>query len=388
MSRTPRGFWAVWTAVAVDLLGFGIIIPILPLYAERFGAGPATIGLLFASYSLSQFVFSPIWGRISDRVGRRPILLVTIAGSAVGSLILGLAGSLPLLFLGRMIDGASGASVAVARATVADIAEPAQRPRLMGLLGAAFGLGFVVGPSIGALAALGSPALPFLVAAGISTANLVAGYFRIPETLSKGLSTSHSGAPRALSSTALRLVVLTFIGVTAFAAFETTFSLLGSSRLGMNESSVALVFAGVGLVLVLTQGVLVGRVVPMVGEGAAIRLGLALNALGLGLLAGAGTWALLVPGLALLAVGQGMLTPTLASAVAAAVPGRSGATLGAQQSAGGLARVCGPLLGGALFAVATPLPYAVAAALTLAAFGLVPRLGPAGSEGASPTIAR
>jgi MFS transporter, DHA1 family, tetracycline resistance protein len=214
MSRqaTPRGFWAVWTAVAVDLLGFGIIIPILPLYAERFGASPVTIGLLFASYSLAQFVFSPIWGRVSDRVGRRPILLIAIAGSAVGSLTLGLAGSLPMLFVGRIIDGASGASVAVARATVADIADPGQRPRLMGLLGAAFGLGFVIGPSIGALAALGFPGLPFLVAAAISVANLAAGAIRIPETLQSVVVAPESPGFRSLPSPVLRLVLLTFVG--------------------------------------------------------------------------------------------------------------------------------------------------------------------------------
>lgn len=372
----PRGFWPVWTAVAVDLLGFGIIIPLLPLYAERFGASAFTIGLLFASYSLAQFVFSPIWGRISDRVGRRPILLVTIAGSAIGSLVLGLAGSLPMLFVGRILDGASGASVAVARATVSDVANSDQRPRLMGLLGAAFGLGFVIGPSLGALSSLGSPSLPFFVAAGISVLNLIAGAIRIPETLREPATPAASFGLRSLPNPVLRVVVLTFVGITAFSAFEATFSLLGSARLAMTETIVALVFAGVGLVLVVTQGGMVGPITRALGESTTIRLGLALNIGGFALLSFAESWGVLVPGLVLLAVGQGLLTPTLSSAVAGMVPERAGVALGVQQSAGGLARVVGPALGGALFAAAIPLPYIVAAGLTLIALPIVPRTEP------------
>jgi MFS transporter, DHA1 family, tetracycline resistance protein len=374
----------VWSAVAVDLLGFGIIIPLLPLYAERFGASPLTIGVLFASYSLSQFVLAPLWGRISDKVGRRPILLVAIAGSAVGSLTLGLAGSLGWLFVGRIIDGGSGASIAIARATVADMADPAERPRLMGLLGAAFGVGFVIGPIIGSLAALGSPALPFLVAATIALINLVIGFFRIPETLRpEAVSTSQNGTQN-LPSPAFRLITLTLIGVTAFGAFEATFALLGSSRLGMTGSTVAIVFAGVGTILVFTQAVLVGRSTKRLGERRVLQIGLGLNVAGFAALSMATTWPSLLAGLMLLALGQGLLTPTLSSAIAGIVPGRSGAALGAQQSAAGLGRVIGPLLGGGLFAVAIPLPYAVAGALTLAAFLLVPsRLEPAAS---APTI--
>ena len=368
----PRGFWPVWTAVAVDLLGFGIIIPLLPLYAERFGASATTIGLLFASYSLAQFVFSPIWGRISDRVGRRPILLITIAGSALGSLILGFAGSLPLLFLGRILDGASGASVAVARATVSDVADADQRPRLMGLLGAAFGFGFVVGPALGALASLGSPSLPFFVAAGISVLNFVAGFVRIPETLRAPTARMHGSGLRSLPLPVIRLVILTFVGVTAFSAFEATFSLLGRARLDMTEPTVALVFAGIGIVLVAAQAGLVGPITHALGEARTIRLGLMLNVVGFAVISVAESWLTLPPGLALLALGQGLLTPTLSSAVAGMAPERAGVALGVQQSAGGLARVVGPVIGGALFAAAVPLPYIVAAGLTLIALPITP----------------
>jgi multidrug resistance protein len=383
--RTPAGFWAVWTAVAMDLLGFGIIIPLLPLYADSFGASPATIGVLFASYSLAQFVLSPVWGRISDRVGRKPVLVVTIVGSAVGSLVLGLAGSLTVLFVGRIIDGASGASVAVARATVADVASPEQRPRLMGLLGAAFGFGFVIGPVVGSLAALGGPAVPFFLAAGISALNAIATWIRVPETRVVTEAGAPTGSIRGLSPVVARFVILTFVGVTAFAAFEATFSLLAAERLGLGEAEIGFVFAGIGVLLVGTQGGLIGPATRLVGELALIRIGLALNVVGFLMLSVADTWTLLVPGLAVLALGQGFITPTLASAIAgSARPGMSGAALGVQQSAGGLARVVGPAVGGVLFAIGIPVPYVVAAALTLIALPIVPaavRLDPTVASG-------
>lgn len=374
--RTPEGFWAVWTAVAMDLLGFGIIIPLLPLYADSFGATATTIGILFASYSLAQFVLSPVWGRISDRVGRKPVLVVTIVGSAIGSLTLGLAGSLTVLFIGRIIDGASGASVAVARAAVADVATPEQRPRLMGLLGAAFGFGFVIGPVVGSLAALGGPEIPFFLAAAISAANAIATWIRVPESRVVTAAGASSGSIRDLSGTVGRLVVLTFVGITAFGAFEATFSLLAEVRLGLGEAEIGFVFAGLGVLLVATQGGLIGPATRLVGERQLIRVGLVLNVVGFLMLSTAESWALLIPGLAILALGQGFITPALASAIAgSAEPGRSGAALGVQQSAGGLARVVGPAMGGALFAIELAVPYVVAAGLTLAALPIVPGRG-------------
>ena len=363
----------MWIAVAMDLLGFGIIIPLLPLYADSFGASATTIGVLFASYSLAQFVLSPVWGRISDRVGRKPVLVVTIVGSAVGSLVLGLAGSLTVLFIGRIIDGASGASVAVARATVADVATPDQRPRLMGLLGAAFGFGFVIGPVVGSLAALGGPEVPFFLAAAISAVNAVATWVRVPETRVLTEAAGSAGSIRDLSATVTRFVILTFIGLTAFAAFEATFSLLAADRFGVGEAEIGFIFAGIGILLVGTQGGLIGPATRLVGERALIRIGLVMNVVGFLVLSVAETWALLVPALAILALGQGFITPVLASAIAgSAAPGRSGIALGVQQSAGGLARVVGPAAGGALFAIGVPVPYVVAAGLTLVALPIVP----------------
>lgn len=384
MSRrrgTPPGFWAIWTAVAVDLLGFGIIIPLLPLYADSFGATPATVGLLVASYSLAQFAFAPFWGRVSDRLGRRPILLITIAGSAVGSLILGLAGSITVLFVGRIIDGISGASVSVARAAVADAAAPGERARLMGLLGAAFGVGFVVGPAIGGIAALGGASLPFFVAAAISVVNLAWAALRLPETRPRLVPPTGERAPIGHPGSLRRLIALAFVAVVAFSAFEATFALLGDRRFGMTPTTVALVFAGVGLVLVGTQGALAGPLSRRFGEGGSIRLALGSNLVGFLLIAEAGSPALLFPGLAALAFGQGLLTPMIASAIAGlAPPAASGAALGAHMSASGLARAVGPVVGGILFGVGVALPYRAAAALAVLSLALVPTRLPHAKE--------
>ena len=178
----PPGFGAIWTTVAIDLIGFGIVLPILPRYAEDLSASPGVIGLVVASFSLAQMVGSPLIGRLSDRIGRKPVLILSLAGTAVGSLITGLAGTVWILLLGRIVDGLSGASVSVAQASVADVASPEERPRLLGLLGAAFGVGFVVGPAIGALAAFGGPHIPFFVASAIAGTNAIVALRRLPET--------------------------------------------------------------------------------------------------------------------------------------------------------------------------------------------------------------
>jgi multidrug resistance protein len=364
--------------VALDLVGFGIVLPILPLYAEQFGADAVSATALVASFSGAQLVFSPVWGRVSDRVGRKPLLVLSLAGTAVGSLITGLAGSLGVLFLGRVLDGISGASVSVAQAAVADIAPPEERARLLGLLGAAFGLGFVAGPAIGALAALGGPEVPFLLAAGLAAVNAVVAARRLPET-HPGRSAAASGSPVGSAARTggrtgvLALVAVSFTALTAFSAFEATFALFAEHRLGLRLASVGGVFAGVGLLLVLVQVRLVGPTVARLGEGGTVRAGLLVNAVGLLLVAASHSWALLVPALVLLVVGQGLATPAMSSLVAGKVgPERRGGVLGVQQAAGGLARVVGPLAGGVLFQhVGVPAPYLAGAGVMVLAAAAV-----------------
>ena len=424
----PRGFWVIWTTVAVDLIGFGIVLPILPQYSERFGAGAAVIGLLSASFSLAQLVFAPVWGKLSDRIGRKPIIIISLFGTAIGSLVTGFAGALWVLFLGRIIDGISGASVSVAQAAVADISPARQRARYMGLIGAAFGVGFVAGPAIGALAALGGPKIPFFVAAAIAAVNGLIALKRLPETAHgvKGhplartevvaareaefaaantdaeniaaepaldgpgivepahgalhhTNADHTSADRRAEI--IRLIVVAFVGIVAFSGFEATFSLLASNRYGLGLSATAAVFAGIGVVLVGVQGGLVGPVTRRLGEGGTLRFGLIANCFGLLVLAFDLGWAGLVVALLLLTVGQGLLTPTLSSAVAGRAGLDTGVWLGWQQSAGGAARVVGPLAAGALFQwVGMGWPYAVGAGLAALALTLLPKRSEASSR--------
>ena len=376
--RFPPGYWTIWTTVAVDLVGFGIVAPLLPLYAKRFGATGFVGGLLFSSFSLAQFVCAPLLGRLSDRMGRKPVIVLSLFGTAIGCFLTAAANGLPLLFLGRVIDGASGASVAVAQSAVADLAAPEDRPRLLGMLGAAFGVGFVIGPAIGGLASV-RPALPFVVAGVIAAVNGVAAIVRLPETRAAGAvqrSPEHRLAGLVDATVHRRslgvLLLVMFAATCAFSGFEATFSRFGGVRFGLTLGSAAVVFVGIGLFLTLVQGGLVGPVTSALGHRRAYTLGLSLSGLGLVLLAAATTWWLLVPALAALAFGQGVAAPTLTSLVVDRVPpDQRGQALGFQQSAGALARIVGPAVAGKLFDVRVPLPYLVGAGLTLAALGLL-----------------
>jgi MFS family permease len=383
----PPGFGTIWSAVALDLIGFGIVFPILPLYARRFHVSSTAATGLVAAFSAASFVFSPIWGRVSDRVGRKPILLLSLAGTAVGSLLTGLAGGIVLLYVGRIIDGISGASVSVAQAAVGDVAAPDQRPRLFGLLGAAFGIGFVVGPALGALAALGGPRVPFFVAAVLAGVNALVAARRLPETHRPSLPERRQPDPAHLRREPRRnplavltaahgvsqLIAVAFLTLLSFSAFEATFALFGHARLGFEIGSSAAVFAAIGLVIVVVQGGLVHPVAVRLGELGTLRAGLVALAGGLLGLAFVHSWLALVPALLALTVGEGLANTTMSSALAGrAPPGRRGVMLGAQQSAGGLARVLGPLLGGVLFErVGVGAPYVVGAAVIVVALLLL-----------------
>lgn len=367
-------------------MGFGLVFPILPIYARRFHVSSATATGLVAAFAAATFVFSPIWGRVSDRIGRKPVLLLSLVGTAVGSLLTGLAGGIALLYVGRVLDGISGASVSVAQAAVSDVASLEERARLFGLLGAAFGIGFVAGPALGALAALGGPRLPFFVAAAIAAVNAVIAAKRLPETLPLPARAGEASSPEgsagpvdALAGARSRhpfaalaggrgvgpLIGVAFGALVAFSAFEATFALFGQRRLGFGVGSSAAVFAAIGLVIVAVQGGAVHTVVNRLGEIGTLRAGLAADACGLLVLAFVRSWLLLVPALLALTVGQGLVQTTMSSALAGrANPRRRGEVLGAQQSAGGLARILGPIAGGILFQRVGPgAPYLVGAAV-------------------------
>lgn len=394
-ARAAAGFFVsplgiVFTTVVVDLIGFGIVLPILPLWAQRFGASPVEIGVITASYAVMQMLFAPVWGRLSDRYGRRPIILISLAGSAVSALLIGLAGTLLVIFLARVLQGIAGASYAAAQAYVADVTSPRERARGMGLIGAAFGLGFVLGPAMGALFSAVDPRAPFIAAAVLAAANLALAWRRLPESRRPGAAPAapRPGAlRRALASREVApLLLLSFVATFAFVGMEATFALFGDRRFGYGQVEMGLLFAYIGVASAAAQGGLVGPLVARAGEARVMVAGLGGTAAGLLLVAAAESLWLLLVGLAVLAVAAGLVFSTTTALISLAAGERDqGAILGVTASVGGAARIAGPIVGTVLFQHAgIAMPLLVGAGLfALCALGAV-RLA-AGPAVASPS---
>lgn len=350
---SPLGI--VFTTVLIDLIGFGIVLPILPLWAEDFGANAVVIGVITASYAVMQVLFAPLLGRISDRHGRRPVILLSLVGSIVAFLMVGFAQSLLVIFLARVLQGIAGASYGAAQAYVADVTGPKDRAHGMGLIGAAFGLGFLLGPAIGAGFATIDVRAPFFAAAALAAVNLVLAYRRLPESLRPGAqATVRPGlAALRLALTGRRLAPLmwlTFVANVAFIGMETTFALFGGHRFGYGMVAMALLFTYVGALAVVSQGLLVRRLVPRLGEQRVLLIGLVVTAIGFLLMAPADHLWLLLLGLAPLALGSGLVFATTTALVSlSAADHEQGAILGVTVSVAAAARIVGPLIGGALF---------------------------------------
>ena len=370
-TRYPKGFWTIWSTVALDMVGFGMVVPILGRYADRYGASGFEVGLLFSMFSIAQFFFAPVLGRLSDRIGRKPVIVISLLGTAVGSFLTGAAGALWLLYVARFIDGASGASVSVAQSAITDIASPEDRPRLLGMLGAAFGVGFVFGPAIGGLAALGGPHVPFYLASAFALCNAVAAWFRLPETNTTRVAREAVRMRRRFAVN--RFTGTALLAGSAFAGFEATFALFGERRFDLTEGSAAAVFLVVGVMLVIVQGVLIGPLTKSFGSPRLLASGFVVLVAGFLVLAVAEVWVVLFVALALLSLGQGVVTPSLTSVVADSVaPDKRGEALGVQQSAGALSRIVGPAIAGLTFDhFGVAWPYVVAAVLTVLALVLV-----------------
>jgi DHA1 family tetracycline resistance protein-like MFS transporter len=341
----------VFLIVFIDLVGFGIVIPILPLYVEEYGPSPVVFGLLMASFSVMQFIFAPILGRLSDRVGRRPVLLVSLLGSAIGYVLFGIAGSLGMLFASRIIDGISGGNISTAHAVIADITGPEDRARGMGLIGAAFGLGFILGPAIGALLVTVAPWLPGMAAASASTIAFFLVLTRLPETLDPEARVESRRHPLNMKSLSEVLshpligpcLVMVFCTIFAFANFETTFAQFAKLRFAYSTSTIAWLFVYAGVLGALVQGGLVGRLSKRFGEPKLIVAGTALSFFALGCLPYAPSRGPLLVILAVLALGQGIAHPSLSAFTSKlAGPDEVGGVMGVYQGMSSLARIFGP----------------------------------------------
>jgi multidrug resistance protein len=362
MKRSP--LIVIFTTVFIDLVGFGIVIPVLPFYAEGsvFNATPRTVGLLFASYSIMQLIFSPILGGLSDRYGRRPVLLISIIGTGIGFLILGLANTLALLFIGRILDGITGGNISTAQAYIADITTKENRAKGMGLIGAAFGLGFIFGPAIGGILSLWGIHVPFFFAAGLCFANAVLLYFTLPETVTpdhpaRTSATRGRGISQIIKSLKQPrlsfVLIIYFMFVVAFSIMTTSFSLYVMFRYGYDAQHTGYIFAYVGLISVIVQGGLIGRLVKRFGELPLVVIGALCFSLSLFAVpyvgpAAGGLAGLLIGG-GIFALGNSLATPALTSLASKSVgESEQGTVLGVTQSVASLARAVGPSLAAVL----------------------------------------
>ena len=357
MKRSP--LLVIFITIFIDLVGFGIVIPVLPFYAEgtKFGATPREVGLLFASYSFMQLIFAPVLGRLSDKYGRRPILLISLLGTSLGFLILGFATTLWMLFLGRIIDGISGGNISTAQAYIADVTTKEDRAKGMGLIGAAFGLGFVFGPAIGGVLSRWGINVPFLFAGTLAFANAILLYFTLPETVTPDHPARTSAASGrgwgqlivSLKNPRLGFVMtIYFLSIVAFSIMTAVFSLFMLFRLGYDAFHNGWVFAYVGVISAIIQGGLIGKLVKRFGEPALAVTGGLLFSASLFVVPFIGPTIGLIGILstgAVTAIGQALSGPSLSSlASKSAGAGEQGGVLGAMQSVASLARAVGPAL--------------------------------------------
>jgi DHA1 family tetracycline resistance protein-like MFS transporter len=383
MDPAPRRpLLLIFLIVVVNLIGFGIIIPLLPFYAESLGASPLTIGLIFASYSLCQLLAAPLLGELSDRWGRRPVLLLSLVGTVISFAMLALAQSVPLLFAARVVDGLSGGNISTARAYIADVTPPERRARAYGLIGAGFGIGFILGPALGGLLGRFGYAAPAWAAAGLALIAAILTWLWLPET--KHAVSARRPAPwREIPRMMFRprlgpLLAVDFLYWAAFAVYQTTFALFAARRFNFDVTATGQLLAALGVIGVFVQLRLIGPTVARLGERGTLALGLALGAVGLGTVAFADSVLVFYAALVPAAVGIGLAGPSLSSLLSQAVQGdEQGRLQGVASSLESLGRTVGPIWGsGALAQLGDSAAYGSAAFVLLLVAGWATRLRP------------
>ncbi|MEI6777091.1 MAG: MFS transporter [Chloroflexales bacterium] len=397
IKRSPLIF--IFLTVFIDLLGVGIVVPLLPYYLKIIEQADASwlsssrallVGALAASFSLFQFIFSPVLGALSDRFGRRPVLLISLAGTGISYVVFGLADQLlPLgigtvlavLFFARILDGITGGNISTAQAYIADVTRPEERAKGLGLIGAAFGLGFMLGPAIGGLLSTISLSAPAFVAAALTFGNVIFGFFRLPESLpvERRISIPFrkmnpvSRLRAVVGKTSIRpllagVLLLNF----AFAGMQNNFAVFSDVRFGLGPTQNAFVFAFIGLTAVFMQGFLIRKLLPRFGEARLAVTGLAMMTLGFALIAVVPFAWMLFPAMGILAAGSSMSTPSLTSLISRRVaPQEQGSVLGGVQAFNSLMMVLGPLFAGIIFDQIGPVAPYVSGTLLVAAAGIV-----------------
>lgn len=414
--RNPLIF--IFLTIFLDLLGAGMILPLLPYYVkmiEQANSGwimanlALVVGLLTASFSLFQFLATPVLGALSDRVGRRPVLLVSLAGTGVAYLLLGFADQfisfgaavfLGVLFFARILDGITGGNISTAQAYIADITPPEERARGMGLIGAAFGLGFMLGPAFGGLLSMVSLSAPAFVAAALTFANVLFGFIKLPESLPVERRVAvpvrqmnpFTRLRGVIGQTNIRpLLIGTLLMNLAFAGLQSNFAVFAAARFNYGPYEIAFLFAFIGMIAVVVQGFLIRRLVPRFGEARLAVVGLTMMTISFVLIAVAPAAWMLYPAVGLLAAGSGMATPSITSLISRrSEPGSQGTVLGGVQALSSLTMVIGPLIAGVMFdALGPAAPYILGTALVASGLIVIAiALHPVRQDGFEPMSAR
>ncbi len=368
-----KALWVLMAAAFIDMLGFAMIFPLLPFYALRLAGGQAWIvGPLVASFSIAQLASSPVWGRVSDRYGRRPVLLIGLTGAGIAYLIFGFANSIWLLFASRIVQGLGGGTTGVVQAYVSDATNPAQRARALGWLSASTNAGVMIGPAIGSLASHLGPAAPGIVAASLCAVNVLFAWAFLPES-----KPSHARGARTSIRTAVlrvirhptapqpRLIWIYAVGMGAFASLSAVVALYLRFRFGVTEKTIGYVFVYMGALAVVLRAVILGWLVDRFGETRVMRAGTVLLALGMLLYPLPRTLLSMALVLALVPIGTALLFPAVTALVShESDPTEVGQTMGVQQAFGGVARVIGPMWSTPVFQLLGPsVPFFIASGI-------------------------
>jgi multidrug resistance protein len=392
-----RGLWVLMATVFVDMIGFLMVLPLLPFYAERLGANATVIGALVAAFAFAQLLTAPFWGRLSDRYGRRPMILIGLGSSALAYVLFGLAGSVWVLFLSRLVQGAGGGTTGVVQAYVSDTVAPKDRAKALGWISAATSAGVMLGPALGSLSAGLGTAAPGFLAAGLCVLNMLSAWRWLPEPKGRSREERSRYKPRrgaarevvveALKRPAGRVSALLWIyagGMMAFMAMNAVLALFLERRYGVSEQTIGWFFVYIGGISLLMRSIILGPVVSLLGEVHTLRLGALSLALGMGLIPF--THHLVAFGLAvmLVPIGTALLFPATTSLVSSrGHEAETGMLLGVQQSFGGVARLIGPLWAGAAFdrlSIGAPFWLAGGVVLALHLFAMLVRPEPHGGE--------
>ena len=364
------------------MVGFGIIIPVLPFLAEKVGGSPTELGLLMSVYSLMQLFFAPMWGRISDRIGRKPVMIIGIAGLALSFFISAMADSLWVLFVARVVGGVlSSANMPTAMAYVADITTPEDRGKGMGIIGAAIGLGFIFGPAIGGIFSKTSLTFPFYVAGVVSLITLVLVLFLLKESLPVEKRAQHSEQKesmwKAFQGPLSVMFILQLIITLSMAGLEATFAYFAAKRAEIDTVQLGYIFMIMGLGSAVVQGGLVGPMIKKMGEGAVIRIGIIVSALGFVLILFSTNFWTSAVYLTIFGLGNGVIRPAISALLTKSSDTGHGSVTGLLSSFDSFGRIVGPTLGGWLYFISIDLPYisgAILSVLALIIYQIYPRL--------------